>query len=107
MRPEKSPTQVELELEALEKRLVGRPHEILGIAPEASNSEACAAFVAMSKDFHPRRFADFEPPIVRRAGLLYRHLRHALSQFTAARRDDAEAQAITRKFQPLRKQSES
>lgn len=107
MRPEKRPTEVELELSRLEQRLRGKPHEILGIPPDASNSEACAAFIELAKTFHPRRFAHLAPPIVRRAGLAHRQLRGALVQFAAARREVAEERAITRKVRPLRRRSES
>lgn len=106
------------ELARLERRLSGPAHEILGVTAHASNSEACAAFVDLAREFHPRRFAEFDERVVRRAGLAHRALRAALLAFTRAKlastpppiapdappADDLELdRATTRRFTPLRR----
>lgn len=78
------------ELERLEARLNGEPHEVLGVLVTATNSEACAAFVELSRVYHPRRFAAGDARMVRRAAVAYRRLRSALAAF--ARREELTSQ---------------
>ncbi len=70
----------------LEMRLTRAPHEILMIRRDATNSEACIAFVELSAAFHPRRFAEFGEPLLRRAERAHRKLREALRAFAATER---------------------
>ncbi len=79
--PTRPPTGFALELENLEERLHGEPHEILGVAANATNSAACTAFIELSRAYHPRRFASADPRLVRRAAVAYRRLRSALAAF--------------------------
>jgi len=98
VRPPTKPLKgLELEIATLEARLAGQPHEVLGIPEDASNSEACAAYVERAAEFHPRRFANAEPRIVRRSVIAYRRLRAALNAFTAR-----EERAVTQRFTPIR-----
>ena len=70
----------------LEMRLTRAPHEILMIRRDATNSEACAAFIELSATFHPRRFAELGEPLLRRAERAHRRLREALRAFAATDR---------------------
>jgi preprotein translocase subunit Sec63 len=73
-------------LGVLELRLTRAPHEILMIRRDASNSEACAAFIELSAIYHPRRFAEFGEHLLRRAERAHRQLREALRAFAATER---------------------
>ena len=84
--PTRPPTDLALELARLEERLHGEPHEILRVRADATNSEACAAFIELSRIYHPRRFASGNAQLVRRAAVAYRRLRSALAAF--ARREE-------------------
>jgi len=86
MSPARLLTGLARELEKLEERLDGEPHEILGVRANATNSEACDAFIDLSRQFHPRRFAAGDAQMVRRVAAAYRRLRTALAEF--ARRDE-------------------
>ncbi len=83
-RPSEDDTEVAIRLTALERRLSGAPHEILGVAPRASNSEACFAFITLSHPFHPAQFPSRDPALVHRAALAYQRLKGALEAMTAA-----------------------
>ncbi len=61
-----------------ESRLGGTPAEVLGVAEHASNSEACAAFVALAHPFHPNQFTSVSREHQHRAALIYQRLRSAL-----------------------------
>ena len=69
---------VELRLAEAERGLVGTPHEILGLSLEASNSEACAAFIALSHEFHPNQFGSKKTELIHRAALVYSRLKSSL-----------------------------
>ena len=96
--PTRPPTGFALELENLEQRLQGEPHEILGVGANATNSEACTAFIELSRAYHPRRFASADPRLVRRAAVAYRRLRSALAAF--ARRAELTTGARRRAHAP-------
>ncbi|MFN0251765.1 MAG: hypothetical protein ACKV2T_33115 [Kofleriaceae bacterium] len=84
-------------LGVLELRLTRAPHEILMIRRDASNSEACSAYIELSALYHPRRFAEFGVEFVRRAERAHRKLREALRAFAATERPGyARSIGITR-----------
>lgn len=104
-------TDAATELRWLERRLVGQPHEILGISRDASNSEACMAYVVLAEQYHPRRFAEFDAPVVRRAAATHRRLRATLTAFLRQREalvppfDPSDDRAVTQRFVPMRRLS--
>ncbi len=73
-------------LSVLEFRLTRAPHEVLMIRRDSTNSEACIAFVELSAIYHPRRFAEFGEPLMRRAERAHRLLREALRAFASTDR---------------------
>lgn len=89
-------------LAVLELSLTRAPHEILMIRRDATNSEACAAFVELSALYHPRRYAAYGEHLLRRAEQAHRRLREALRAFAATERSSYSRPAsgstgITRK----------
>ncbi len=73
-------------LSVLELRLTRAPHEILMIRRDASNSEACTAYVELSAIYHPRRYAEFGEALMRRSERAHRQLREALRAFASTDR---------------------
>lgn len=73
-------------LAVLELRLTRAPHEILMIRRDASNSEACAAYIELSSVYHPRRYAEFGEHVLHRAERAHQRLRAALRAFAATER---------------------
>ncbi|MGH9284696.1 MAG: J domain-containing protein [Acidimicrobiales bacterium] len=45
------------------------PHEVLGVAPDASRAEIRAAYRVLAQIFHPDRHADSTPAVRKRAAL--------------------------------------
>lgn len=72
-------------LHILERRFTRAPHEILLISEDATNGEACLAFVELYAVYNPRRFAELGEPLHDRAKRAFRRLRQALREFTATR----------------------
>ncbi len=71
------------QLAAFAPRLADAPHTILGVAADAAPDVRRAAFLQLTKRFHPMRFARFSPDVVRQANEVFLTIKRAYDQMSA------------------------
>jgi tetratricopeptide (TPR) repeat protein len=69
-------------LQAMAPRLGEAPHALLGVAPDATPEQLRAAFLKLTKQFHPTKYARFAPDVVRLANEVFLTIKRAYDQLT-------------------------
>jgi DnaJ-domain-containing protein 1 len=72
-------------LDAMRRRLERGPHAALGVPPDADPAAARAAFMQLTKTYHPAKFARERPEIVRLANEVFLSLRAAYEAVTSGK----------------------
>lgn len=75
--------QARAQLAAITPRLTEAPHAILGVPADATPEVRRAAFLRLTKQFHPMRFARFAPDVVRQANEVFLTIKRAYDQLSA------------------------
>jgi len=70
-------------LQAMAPRLGEPPHALLGVAADATPEQLRAAFLKLTKQFHPTKFARFDPDVVRLANEVFLTIKRAYDQLSA------------------------
>ena len=65
-------------------RLAEPPHVVLGVAEGASPEVLRAAFLQLTKQYHPQKFARFAPDVVRLANEVFLTIKRAYDQLSTA-----------------------
>jgi tetratricopeptide (TPR) repeat protein len=71
-------------LQAMAPRLAEPAHQLLGVPADAPPSELRAAFLRLTKQFHPTKFARFAPDVVRLANEVFLTIKRAYDQLAAS-----------------------
>jgi len=71
-------------LAAMAPRLGEPPHALLGVAADAPPDVLRAAFLRLTKRYHPTKFARFSPDVVRLANEVFLTIKRAYDQLAAA-----------------------
>jgi len=69
-------------LQAFVPRLGEPPHTLLGVPADASHEVLRAAFLQLTKRFHPTKFARFAPDVVRLANEVFLTIKRAYDQLS-------------------------
>jgi hypothetical protein len=67
-------------LQAMLPRLAEQPHVLLGVPPDASRDMLRSAFLKLTKQFHPTKYARFAPDVVRLANEVFLTIKRAYDQ---------------------------
>jgi hypothetical protein len=78
---------------SMQERLVGGPHAALGVSPAASPAEIRAAFLALTKTYHPARFGYMSAELQRLSNEVFLSLRAAHDALARPARAAAAARA--------------
>ena len=69
---------------AMAPRLGEPPHALLGVPADAAPAVLRAAFLRLTKQFHPTKFARFSPEVVRLANEVFLTIKRAYDQLSSA-----------------------
>src|SRR5688500_11492139 len=70
-------------LQAMAPRLTEQPHSLLGVPSDAPPAVLRAAFLRLTKQFHPQKVARFSPEVIRLANEVFLTIKRAYDQLTA------------------------
>ena len=98
----------EMELMSLAERVQGdSPHEVLGLSPEAGDSEAKLAYEALSAQAHPDRFTDGSQALRSLAQDVFARVREAYEQLSDPRQRQLQALELKKQERAIEERERS